>query len=1018
MFMKTTFRIPLTVFLLLVCAYAGAQTVTGKVTSISEGTGMPGVSVVLQGTTIGTSTDADGNYTLSNPALASGTLVFSFIGYGTEEVAVANRTQIDVGMTEDIFSLGEVVVTAFGVKRSEKTVTYATQQVSSDELTRVKTDNLMNTLNGKVPGVSISPSASGVGGSSKVVLRGNRSLSGSNQPLYVVDGIPVTNSGNSNGQPNSAYGGSTNVDGGDVISTLNPDDIENISVLKGASAAALYGSQAANGVILITTRKGKEGQTQINFNSTFTASKVAYTPDFQNSYGRTTETAKQSWGAAAGGTGDRNTDEFFRTGTNWTNSLSLSGGNEIAQTYFSYANTRAKGVMPTNDLDRNNISLRETAKFLDKKLSVDASVNYTTQTIDNAPNAGLYLNPLVGLYLFPRDADIMPYKNQYEVNSATGYDRQNWVDTEDIRQNPWWVANRNTNEANRKRYLLSGSVKYEFNKYLSLQLRGNMDHIEDIFEAKMYSGTHATLTGGSPNGFYVYNSQTLSQKYGDALLTFNVPMEGAIKVDGLVGTSITDSRRVGLETGPGSLGLRNPNFFVAQNVLVSGEMNATKTIPENHTQLQSVFGTFNVGYNEWLYLNATARNDWSSNLSYTPDVSFFYPAVGLSGVLSDAVDLPSPISFAKVRVNYAEVGNTVPLYVTNPQNYTNPSTGAIDLRRVMAFATLKPERTRTYEAGADLKFFDNRLSVMFNYYKSNTLNQFIPLIPSAASLYETAYINAGEVQNKGFEFLVGYDVIRGEKFSWNTSLNGSRNVNEVIDIAADRGINNLVVTGNNNLGYLGQVAVGGMTGDIYGYQLMRDDQGRVMLDANGAPRRTTNFELIGNATPKFSMGWTNTVNYGNFVLNVLVDGRFGGKVLSMTEAMMDQYGVSERTGDARAQGGVRVNAVNPEGEAVSSVDAQTWYGTTGGPNGIMGQYMYDATVVRLREASLGYTFPMKSNVVKSLRFSLIGRNLFYISKDAPFDPELTLSTGNGLSGVDIFSQPATRNIGFSVNVTL
>jgi TonB-linked SusC/RagA family outer membrane protein len=1017
MFMKTTFRIPLTVFLLLVCAYAGAQTVTGKVTSISEGTGMPGVSVLLQGTTIGTTTDADGNYTLSNSGLPTGTLVFSFVGYGTEEVAVDNRTQIDVGMTEDIFSLGEVVVTAFGVKRSEKTITYATQQVSSDELTRVKTDNLMNTLNGKVPGVTISPSASGVGGSTKVTLRGNRSLGGSNQPLYVIDGIPVTNSGNSNGQPNNPFGGATSVDGGDAISTMNPDDIESISVLKGASASALYGSQAANGVILITTKKGKEGQTQVNFNSTFTASKAAYTPDFQNSYGRTTDTSSDSWGAKASGTGDKNTDEFFRTGTNWTNSISLSGGNEIAQTYFSYANTRAKGIMPTNDLERNNIMFHETAKFFDKKLTVDGSVNYTFQTIDNAPNAGLYLNPLIGLYLFPRNADIMPYKNQYEFDQEEGAARQNWFNTEDIRQNPWWIANRNTNESNRTRYLVSGSAKWEFNKNLSLQVRGNIDHIEDRYQTKLYSGTFLALTANSPAGLYVDNRQTLEQKYGDALLTFTIPMESKFKIDGLVGTSITDSRTTGLEIGPGR-GLKNVNLFTAANILATGDMNWTTETPLNRSQLQSVFGNLNIGYNEWLYLNLTGRNDWSSNLSFTPNNNYFYPAAGLSAVLSDALDLPSPISYAKVRLNYAQVGNTVPYGVTNPVSHVDHNTGAIVLPRAKAFATLKPERTKTYEVGADLKFFDNRLSVMFNYYQSNTFNQFIKITPSATSGYEEAYINAGEVQNKGFEFMVGYDVINTEKFKWTTTINGSRNVNKVIDVASDLDVKQFVLTGSAANGFQSSVEVGGMFGDIYGFSLVRDNQGRIVVGENGAPSFNKDFTRLGNSNPNLSTGWANTFNYGNFTVNLLVDARFGGHVLSVTQALMDQYGVSEATGDARAQGGVSINGVNAAGEAVTKVDARTWYSAVSGRSGAMELYMYDATVARLREASLGYTFPMNSNVVKSLRLSVIGRNLFYIYKKAPFDPELSMSTGNGFQGVDIFSQPATRNIGFSVNVTL
>lgn len=977
---------------------------------------MPGVSVVLQGTTIGTTTDADGNYTLSNSGLPTGTLLFSFVGYGTEEVAVANRTQIDVAMTEDIFSLGEVVVTAFGVKRSEKTITYATQQLGNEELTRVKTDNMVNTLNGKVAGVTIAPSASGVGGSSKVILRGNRSFSGSNQPLYVIDGIPVTNAGNSNGQPNSAFGGSTNVDGGDAVSTLNPDDIESISVLKGASASALYGSQAANGVILITTKKGKEGTTQVAVSSSVTASKAAYTPDFQNRYGRTSATSSDSWGPEASGTGDKNTDEFFRTGYNFTNSVSLSGGNEIAQTYFSYANTKSTGITPGNELKRNNFMFRESAKFFDKKLTVDGSINYVSQEIDNSPALGLYFNPLTGVYLFPRNVDIMPYKDQYEFNDRAGYARQNWFNTEDIRQNPWWIVHRNTNKTTRNRYLMTGSAKWEFSKNLNLQVRGNIDHLEDSYEQRLYSGTASALS--RENGQFILNRQTTEQKYGDALLTFTVPMESVFKVDGIVGTSITDSKVIGTGLGAGQ-GLVIPNLFIAQNTKPNGTVSNATTLPLNHTQLQSVFGNVNVGYNEWLYLNVTGRNDWSSNLAFTSNGSYFYPAVGLSGVLTDAIDnMPSAISFAKIRVNYAEVGSSVPLYVTNPRSYLDPNTGAIIPSNVLPFKTLKPERTKTYEVGADLKFFDNRLSVLVNVYKSNTLNQFVQLTPSSATLYERGYINAGEIENRGFEFQVGYDVVSNDKIKWNTALNGSRNVNEIIDVASDQGINSFVLTPAAGTNYQSEMRVGGSYGDIYGYKAERDAEGRIRLNETGAPIKNTTFQYIGNPTPKFAAGWSNTVSYGKFTLNVLVDGKFGGHVLSMTQAYLDQFGVSEESGDARAQGGVKVNGVGPDGQPVSMTDAQAWYKATGVRDGISEFYMYDATVVRLREASIGYTLPISSNVIKSMRVSLTGRNLVYFYKKAPYDPELTMSTGNGLSGVDVFNQPATRNVGFMVNLTL
>lgn len=984
-------------------------TVSGKVND-HEGNDLPGVNVLVKGTAIGTTTDMHGNFFVDVPD-GNAVLVFSFIGFATREIAVNHRSTIMVRLAEELTSLNEVVITALGIKRSEKSVTYSTEQVSGDELNRTKTDNLMNTLAGKIPGVTIFPSASGLGGSSKVILRGNRSFSQSNQPLYVVDGIPITNSSNSNGQPNSPFGGP--VDGGDGISNLNPDDIEGISILKGASASALYGSQAANGVILITTKKGAQGVTHINFSTSFMTSSTAYRPALQNSYGRTSASAKDSWGSKIPGNATDNVDKFFRQGFNWTTAINLSGGSEIAQTYFSFANIRAKGIMLENDLDRNNLRLQQTGKFLRKKLTLDASVNYISQKIDNTPSLGLYFNPLTGLYLFPRGMDISPYKAQYEFADSTGYSRQHWVTNEDIQQNPWWVVYRNPNYTNRKRLLLAGNAHYAINQWLGIQVRGNTDRVEDTFEQRLYSGTQSTLS--KPNGQFVLNTQVLEQKYGDALLIVKVPVKSVVEADGVIGASITDSRTHGTALGPG-LGLSIPNLFVAQN-MVSGTVNYASTYPENHSQLQSVFGNLNVSFRDWVFLNLSGRNDWSSNLSFTSDVSYFYPSAGISFLLTEAFKLSKNISYVKVRVNYAQVGNTVPQYVTNPVNYLD-DTGSVVLSTVAPFGTLKPERTKAWEAGADTRFFNNRLSVTFNYYRSNTFNQFIKVVPSVATGYSVGYVNAGNVQNAGFEYMVSCTVIDDLFWEWSTTLNGSQNVNKVIDVDSKNGIDKFVLTTNDNTSYQSVLAKGGSYGDIYGVTARRDDQGRIIVNPDGTPQLNNGFHFIGNPNPKFAMGWSNTLRYKNFGLNFLFDGKFGGSVFSMTQAILDQYGVSEETGDARDRGGVTINGVNESGEAVTHVDAQKWYTSIGGRQGISELYVYDATVVRLREASLGYTVPIRQSIIKNLKISLIGRNLFYVYKKAPYDPELVMSTGNGLSGVDIFNQPATRNIGFTLNVGL
>lgn len=975
----------------------------------NTGTTLIGVSVRVKGTTSGTQTDANGQFTIN--CNTGDVLIFSYIGYASQEVTVGAAESINITLAPSNDQLQQVVVTALGIRRSEKSLTYSSQQIGGDELTRAKSDNLVDNLSGKVAGLTISPSASGVGGSAKVILRGSKSFSGTNQPLYVVDGIPMTNASNSNGQPNNPFGGSTSVDGGDGIGNLNPDDVESISVLKGAAASALYGSQGANGVILITTKKGKAGKAQINFNSSAMASTAAYKPEFQNSYGRTTATAKDSWGSGISNA-PNNVDQFFQTGYNWTNSINLSAGNELAQTYVSYANTHATGIEPGNKLDRNNFTLHETAKFLDQKLSVDGSINYVSQAIDNTPALGLYFNPLTGLYLFPRGMDITPYKNQYLLSNQTGYARQNWGTLgEDIQQNPWWIVNRNPNYSNRNRILMNGSVKYDFTNWLSFQVRGSLDRTADSYEQDLYSGTQSTLS--KPNGQFILNNQTLEQKYGDALLTFRVPNTKAVKVDGLVGASITDSKVNGTALGAGQ-GLSNPDLFIEQNVIVSGTNSNASTLAENHSQLQSIYGNVNLSYNDWLFLNATARNDWSSNLAFTPNGSYFYPSAGLSVLLSHVIKLPSAITYAKIRGNYAEVGNSVPNYVTNPVNYLD-NTGSVNLSTVAPFQ-IKPERTKTYEIGADLRLLNDDLSVSANYYRSNTYHQYISVSLPTPFLYNRAYVNTGNVQNSGLEFMIGYNVINHSNFKWNTAFNGSYNVNKVIDVYGDQ--KQFVITPPANTSYESVMTTGGAYGDIWGNTVKRDAQGRILLNDNGTPQTNNGFSYIGNPNPKFTLGWNNSFKYKNFSLNFLVDGKFGGQVLSLTQAYLDQYGVSKESGDARNNGGVKVNGVNANtGAAVSTVDAKTWYTSVGGRQGVSEMYMYSATVVRLREASLGYTFPINGKAIKDLRLSVVGRNLAYFYKKAPYDPEMTMSTGNGLSGVDIFNQPATRNIGLNLNVT-
>ncbi|WP_461453345.1 SusC/RagA family TonB-linked outer membrane protein [Mucilaginibacter sp.] len=976
------------------------------------GQALPGVSVTIKGTTKGTRTDANGAFSLN---VAPGdVLVFSYVGYVKQEVTVGSQTEYVISLVPNPNSLNEVVVTALGVKKSEKSLVYANQVVSGDELTNVKTDNLMNSLNGKVAGVDISPSSSGVGGSVKVILRGSKSATGTNQPLYVIDGVPMTNTSNANGQPTGTYGGSP--DGGDGISNLNPEDIESITVLEGASAAALYGSQAANGVVLVTTKKGKAGQTSINLSSSYTNDAVSYEPKFQNEYGPAAG-SDESWGAKlASPVTENNLSDFFRHGDNLTNSINFSSGSELAQTYFSYANTTANGVEPGDNLQRNNFTFRETGHFLNNKLTVDVNTNYVNQKIVDAPGEGFYYNALTGLYLFPRGESILPYKENYAVPEPgrNGLLTQNWDANEDVQQNPWWITNNNPNYANRDRLIVNSTVRYEVNNWLNFQVRGNVDRVADTFEQDLYAGTNAVLTPGV-NGSFTRSQQTLTQMYSDFIANFKVPIKGAFKLDGLVGASITDDNTVGNSFGSG-LGLSIPNVFIEQNVVTSSGTSSANsnvlTLPNNHNQVQSIFGSVNLSFKNWAYLTVTERNDWSSTLAFTPNESYSYPSVGLSVILNEALKLPDVISYAKIRGSYAEVATPVTQYITNPINYLG-SGGSINFNSVYPNPTLKPTNTKSKEAGLDLRLFNNRLSYNFTWYKSNSYNQFIQYTPEASTGYSTGYLNAGNIQNSGIEMRLGYDIVKSSDFSWNTNLNYSFNKNKIIELNPSAPTTPVVLTGFGNNAYESVLVTGGQYGDIYGYKFQRSATGQIEVGTTGAPIANTTPQLLGNPNPKFQLGWGNTFNYKRFSLDFLVDGKFGGQVLSMTQMLLDSYGVSAASGAARDAGGVTINGVNPTGQAVTKVDAQTYYSAVGGRSGIGEAYMYSATVVRLRSASLSYSVPISKSVIKSVKFSIIGGNLIYFYKKAPYDPEITMSTSNGLAGVDVFNAPTTRNVGAS-----
>ncbi|WP_143307897.1 SusC/RagA family TonB-linked outer membrane protein [Chitinophaga vietnamensis] len=993
----------------------------------SKGNVLPGVTVQIKGTARGTQTTGDGKFHLSN-VKSSDILVFSSVGFAQKEVPVGANSALTVTMDDNVKGLNELVVTALGIQRKAKELTYSTQSVKSEDLTTVKESNVVNSLSGKISGLQVNRSASGVAGSSRVILRGQKSIR-ENQPLYVVDGVPIANF--TSAQPTDLWGQSSGAssggrDGGDILSTINPDDIESVNVLKGASASALYGSQAANGVIMITTKKGKAGNMKVNYSSDFTLDRPSYRPDLQFSYLQTNKDNLYSWGPK--GSSPDHVKPFFQNGTTWINSINLSGGTEKSQTYFSYSNTSNKGILPTSKFYQHTVNFRENANFFNDKLNIDANVLATTQNAHNRPSSGLYYNALTGLYLFPRGLNFDDYKNNFEYFSPTrNMYMQNWWNInydqgkggQDSQQNPYWILNRNITENRKDNIIASLTLRYKLTDWLSIQARGNANKSWDKYELKANAGTQTTIADA--NGRYTYDYITSTQYYGDLLLLGNTKLSDKFGLNFTAGTSITDLKqdRTFLDSKDGDLAFAN--------VFHIGNLNlnpATKVKPDGlRRQLQSVFATAGINFSEKVFLDLTARNDWSSTLAYTPNMKkgYLYYSAGLNTILSDVFKMPAFIDYSKLRLSYAKVGNDVAPFATLPTNIIASGTLTSNVSGAYLNQPLKPEMTTSVEIGTEWRFLDNRLNFDFTWYNSHTKDQYFDFRISSGFLYPNAFVNAGNVRNTGIEATLGYQVIKQKDLSWTTTFNFTRNKNTIIELAPQlKGDYIITPKGDNVNNYALMLHEGSSFGDIYGKAFKRAADGSILVEDNGKPIPADGaLTFLGNPTPKFLLGWNNSFSWKQFSLNFLIDGRFGGKVMSVTQAMLDEYGVSKATADARDNGGVSINATTVSGGKFSGkIPADVFYGTVGGRAGITEYYMYDATNIRLRELAIGYTIPLRTSAIKSLKVGLVGRNLFFFTKKAPYDPELSMSTDNGLQGVDVFGLPATRSFGLNLKLSL
>jgi TonB-linked SusC/RagA family outer membrane protein len=993
-------------------AYAQTHTVSGLVKDKEMGEPLVGVSVSVKGTKNATMTDLNGNYTIQTNA--KDVLEFKYVGMKNAEETVGNRKIINVSLSPNAESLGEVVVTAMGIKRQSETLTYSAQTVGGKDVNDIKSINMINSLQGKSAGLQITPNSTGAGGSSKILFRGNKSISGSNQPLIVIDGVPtMTNTANS--QVSSDWGGER--DAGDVMSTINPDDIASITLLKGAAASALYGAVAANGAIMITTKQGMAGKVNVNVSSNTTMEMPMILPKFQDTYGAGAD-GTFSWGNKLASASKNYAKEFFRTGFTTNNSVSLAGGSENFKAYFSYGNVFSHGMTPENTYRSHNLNSKVDFKVLDH-VYVDFSAKYSNQYSKNQAAAGYLFNPLTGAYLAPRGIDWNYYKDNYEVyDPARGCNVQNWTNTE-LQQygNPYWMLHRQTPISNRNRYEFGGSIKWDITPDVNIQGRMRYERGEEQYTHNLYA---SSVGNYYPMGRMKNNRYFSDQLYGDVLVNYNHTW-GDWALTATAGSSFTKTKTAHVDLvgegnkfkSPGDgTNIYYPNIFTPNNYYENMSKLGKGDAMETEKRLNAVFATAQVGFKEAVFLDLSARNDWSSALAFTESCSFFYPSVGASVLLNKLVPMGEQVNLFKFRGSYSIVGNDVPIYMSN-QRYTLEKSGSISAPDKAPFRTLKPEKTHSLEFGFDGTFFNNRLDFSFTYYKTNTKNQFFSVSAPYESGLRNRYVNAGNVQNQGFEASIGWHQQFNPDFSWSTNFNISYNENKIKELV--KGLEN----GLTLIAWQGAKVVlkeGGSYGDLYVRQIKRDEAGKPVKNADGKPvlmgDNIDEMKYAGNMNAKVNFGWINTFHYKDFTLSFLIDGKFGGRVLSATEATLDGWGVSERTGNARNAGKVVVDGVE--------FDPQLWYTETGSSNFNNSYanefYVYKGTNVRMREMSLGYTFRNLFGNGKNLTAALIARNLFFFYKDAPCDPDVSMGTGNGVQGVDIFNLPSSRSLGLNLKL--
>jgi TonB-linked SusC/RagA family outer membrane protein len=1046
-------------FLILLCLGAAhlpyhlaaqQQTVTGKVTAKDTKTPLSGVKVTVRGTSRGAITDREGNYRVE--AASGSTLVFSYIGFKTAERRVGDNTTINLELDEDNVLMDEVVVTSIGIERERKSLGYAVSTVKGSELTQARENNVANALVGKVAGVRVNIQPTGPAGSSRVVIRGEKQLTGDNQPLYVVDGIPLDNS-----SPNQAgnFGGT---DFGDGISSINPDDIESISVLKGAAAAALYGTRAQNGVIVITTKKGIERDgIGVEYNGNFTFENPLVLPDYQNEYGHgsrgavpTTQSSvlavgTGSWGARLDGSEQmffdgvrrpyvpqpNNIRDFYQTGRTFTNTVALTGGNSGANFRFSASSLDNVGIVPNTSFQRLTLTARGQANLGDR-VTVDAKANYVREVAPNRPSlSDAADNPARSLNIIPRSIDINWLRDYRNPNFTGNADIQRrWQTADNFNANPFWSVYENINPSLRDRLIATASVRYQVAEPLSVLVRVGRD---------AYNYRQALI---DPQG-------TLNNLVG-SILERNIFQE-EVNADFLVtyDQQITDDIRLTANVGGNTMFRKNEQFSILGSEFISRDfLSVNNTVVRDpgyglsQKAINSLYGSAQISYKDYFFLEVTARNDWSSTLPRANN-SYFYPSVNAAVNLSQAVELPKEISLLKLRGSWAQVGgDTDPYQLALLYAYAGlPYSAGRNTNMILAQApqfnipnsALKPTISNNIEAGVDVKFFDGRLGFDITYYQQDVRNQILPIAITPTTGFNAAIINAGRMTNEGIELLVTGTPIKTENFQWEATLNLARNWNKVAELAPGLRVLNIgdARTGASVLAVEGQAY-----GVIRGIAYLRDSSQAgfpIVYDARtGLPVRDPIQKDLGNAIPDVIGGLQNTFSFGSLSVGFLLDFRLGGHIFSLTNA--NAYGLGQHKGTlvGRAPNGSGQDSILAVGVMNTGTAAAPMYV----PNtrrayvqdfwssyaGVTENFIYNASFAKLREVTVGYRIPQTflketlGGVVNAVTVSFVVRNALLLWTNIPnVDPESNYSNGNA-QGLEYNTLPTTRSYGINLSL--